>query len=247
MSAVLRFSWVALIAAINAVVSLSASADPARLDSGVALYLRNCALCHGVDLKGRDANWQPSSPYVPPLDHGGKAWRLTDMQLEAIVASGSHAAPMRFSNVGMPPFASRLEAGQTAAIIAYLKEQWTQPQRALQADATRLALRPDAAMAELGAQLYAAKCAFCHGDKLEGRTYRIGEPGRERDVAVTPLAHNIFAQAMSDATLRAIILSGESHLPIARSEYRMPDWKLDPDDAQAIVRFLREAWRGGAR
>ncbi|MFN4284021.1 MAG: cytochrome c [Alphaproteobacteria bacterium] len=220
-------------------------ASDAGGETGRSLYLRHCAICHGVDLKGRDAGWQPSSPYVPPLDYSGKSWRLTDMQMEAIMSAGSHAAQMRLSNLGMPPFAGRLSGEEAASIAAYMKEQWTPGDRALQAETTRRAARSDADLTELGKQLYATKCAICHGAGLEGRIYRYGEAGRVRDLAVPALAHNIFAQAMSDDTLRLIVLHGERHIPLARSDYRMPDLLLDADDAGAIVLYLRTVWRDG--
>lgn len=200
-----------------------------------------------MDLKGRDANWQLDSIFVPPLDFSGKAWRLTDPQLHAMLQGGSHAAVQRLSNIAMPPFAGRLSEEDIAEVLLYVKAQWTKPEQGFQSESTRRDALPVEARAELGAQLYAVKCAICHGAQLQGQTQRIGEPGHQRDVRVPALKHDILAQAMSDAMLRGIIIEGEAHHPIPHSEFRMPDMRLSEEEAATLVLYLRQVWRGGTQ
>lgn len=214
--------------------------------AGRLIYIRSCAICHGMGLQGRDANWQLDSVFVPPLGASGKAWRMTDGQLQAMLQDGVHAAPSRLPAMGMPPFAGRLDDQQIGDVIAYLKEQWTQPERDHQAQATQAAALPAELRAQFGAQLYVVKCAICHGAKLEGLTQRIGAPGQERSVRVPPLKHDILAQAMSDAMLRGLIIEGETHHPIPHSEYRMPDMRVSDEEANALVLYLRQVWQGKA-
>lgn len=237
--------WLCFCFAFCAAPALAQSADPDAPAGGRQAYLRNCALCHGVELQGRDAGWEPDSPYVPPLGAAGKAWRLSDGQLAAMMQGGSHVAAMRLSNVGMPAFAGRLSAEEIGAIVDYLKSQWTGGERTYQAEVDRREALPSSAEAALGAQFYAVKCAVCHGADLEGLSQRIGGAGHEREVRVPALRHDIFAQAMSDARLRDLIQQGEGHSPLPRSEYRMPDFRLDDADVRALIAYLRQVWRGG--
>jgi mono/diheme cytochrome c family protein len=221
------------------------AAEPAAPAAGRQAYLRYCALCHGVDLRGRDAGWEPDSPYVPPLGASGKAWRLSDADIDGIMQGGSHAAAMRLSNAAMPAFAGRLTSEEAAALLGYLKTQWSGGERAFQAEVNRRATMPVAAEAALGAQLYAVKCALCHGGELEGQTQLVGAAGQQRELRIPALRHDIFAQAMSDARLRDLIQHGEGHHPLPRFEYRMPDFRLDDHDVAALVAYLRQVWRGG--
>lgn len=239
-----------IVRVLSPLLLLAALATPAGAQNtpptpGRSTYIRECAICHGLDMKGRDADWRPDSPFVPPLDYSGKAWRLTDMELQAILRAGSHATAMRLSNISMPPFAARLNDSEVDGLIAYLKDQWTAAERGHQVEATRRATLPPAAVAALGAQLYGVKCAICHGPELRGQINLVGEPGQEREVRVPALRHDILAQALSDARLRAIINEGEAHHPIPHSEYRMPGFQLSENEAQALVLYLREVWRGG--
>ncbi len=222
--------------------SLSDAASPEA--PGRLIYIRSCAICHGMALEGRDASWQLDSVFVPPLGASGKAWRLTEPQLQAILLDGFHTVPQQRPAMGMPPFAGRLTDQQIVEVIAYMKAQWTRSERDWQVQATQATALSDEARAQFGAQLYVVKCAVCHGAKLEGLSQRVGAPGQERSVRVPPLRHDILAQAMPDSMLRRIIIEGEAHHPLPHSEFRMPDMRVSGEEADGLVLYLRRVWQG---
>jgi len=209
---------------------------------GAAIYSRNCAICHGMDMKGQDAGWSGNMPYVPPLDASGKVWRLSDLQFYLVLQQGSHMINLRLSNIEMPPFVGRLSAADIASLFDYLKASWSKQQVNYQAQITHQyeALRPNT-MA-LGHDLYIARCAICHGAEMEGQMHTIGEGNRARSVVIPALKDNGLAQGMSDQDLRQLIMGGETYHPAPHSEYRMPNAKLSDEDVRALIGYLRRAW-----
>lgn len=65
--------------------------DPQAVALGEAVYMDNCASCHGADLQG-ETNWQDrdSDGYLsaPPHDGNGHAWHHPDAQLLDITRRG---------------------------------------------------------------------------------------------------------------------------------------------------------------
>lgn len=210
--------------------------------NGAAIYSRNCALCHGLDMKGRDASLSGDASFVPPLDATGKVWRMSDLQFYWALQSGSHAMALRLSDIEMPPFGARLRADEVAALLDHVKASWSKQQRDSQAEITR---REEAAPPDLVAQgrdLYLKKCAVCHGAQMEGQAHTIGEGSNARPVSVPPLKGDPLALAMTDAELRQLILGGEAYHPAPHSDYRMPDAKLLDAEVAALIGYLRRAW-----
>lgn len=209
---------------------------------GAVIYSRNCAICHGVDMKGQDAGWSSNMPYVPPLDASGKVWRLSDVQFYLALQEGSHLMNMRLSNIEMPPFVARLSSADIASLFDYVKASWSKQQIDYQAEVTRQQEGPRPNMMTAGRDLYMRRCAICHGAEMEGQTQNIGEGNRARSVVIPALKDNGLAQGMSDQDLRQLIMGGETYHPAPHSEYRMPNAKLSDEDVRALIGYLRRAW-----
>ncbi len=109
---------------------VSGPADPANsraVAEGEAVYLANCASCHGTRLEGQP-NWQEALPDggypAPPHDGSGHTWRHSDPQLfEATKFGGAFsAAPGSVSH--MPSFENVLSDDEIWAALAFVKSRW---------------------------------------------------------------------------------------------------------------------------
>ena len=117
---------------VSAGAAPAAAADLAR---GEALYRRECARCHGADLKG-EPGWQTPAAdgriKAPPHDESGHTWMHSDQELFRIVKSGQGAAAAPGYVSPMPVFAGRLADDEISDVLAFIASRWPPGHRAYQ-------------------------------------------------------------------------------------------------------------------
>ncbi|HEX2622020.1 MAG TPA: cytochrome c [Phototrophicaceae bacterium] len=110
-----------------------------QLAEGQAIYLQQCAACHGVEGQGQF----PEAPLVPdstgrigapPHNETGHSWHHSDTVLIRYIIEGGFSDPTRFYT--MPPFGTILTEEQVLLVIAYIKTLWTDEQRGMQRQLT---------------------------------------------------------------------------------------------------------------
>ncbi len=104
--------------------------DPARIERGAVIYVRECAACHGVAGEGQP-NWMipnaDGSYNAPPHDPTGHTWHHPDQLLISIVLDGSN-----FPQSQMPVYREKLSEEDVRDILEYIKAWWEPEQRELQ-------------------------------------------------------------------------------------------------------------------
>ncbi|WP_052741839.1 c-type cytochrome [Kiloniella litopenaei] len=104
------------------------SINSAVTDSnGAALYLQNCASCHGANLEG-EVNWRSpkadGSLPAPPHNQDGHTWHHPDRLLFHITKfGGSSVAPKGFKS-NMPAFQDVLSDNEISATLEFIKSTW---------------------------------------------------------------------------------------------------------------------------
>jgi mono/diheme cytochrome c family protein len=85
----------------------------AQLERGRALYMQNCARCHGAD--GRSQTEQGELYGATDLADGRwwKDARVNDRRLTSAIANGKRG--------GMPAFGKRLAKGDIAALVVFVR------------------------------------------------------------------------------------------------------------------------------
>ena len=100
-----------------------------RIALGRAVYLANCASCHGAKLEGQP-DWR--SPGIsgrlpaPPHDETGHTWHHSDRQLLAIISDGTAAVVGDNYESDMPGFREALTSAEIEAVLDYIKSTWPQ-------------------------------------------------------------------------------------------------------------------------
>jgi mono/diheme cytochrome c family protein len=114
------------------------SAIPADERQQVALgrriYERHCASCHGARLEGQPG-WRNRLPSgrmpAPPHDDSGHTWHHPDAVLFGITKEG--LVPGKYAPPGyqsdMPAFGGVLSDAEIGAVLAYIKNTWSQQAR----------------------------------------------------------------------------------------------------------------------
>ncbi len=116
---------------------------------GEAVYQRQCAVCHGIDLAG-------SPPTFPSLV--GIEKRQTTEKITAVIHQG----------IGRMPSFPNIEGDRMTALLDYLrKAAATGPAREMVA-APQNQQAPPSGDDTAGATVYRDNCAACHGDNMEG-------------------------------------------------------------------------------
>lgn len=151
--------WAIEVGAIPSSQALAAWVGP-----GQATFLLRCAACHGNG--GRGDGPLASSLVRPPRDLAGGALRTRDREgpiapseLYRVLSAGAPAQ-------GMPAFAhlSPFERWSLVAFVLALRGE-----DAALARPTPLPARPQRIDPSRGAEVFAARCAFCHGADGDGR------------------------------------------------------------------------------
>lgn len=93
---------------------------------GKAVYIRECASCHGANLQGQP-DWRARQANgrmpAPPHDASGHTWHHSDKVLFDITKRGPAAYPASYVT-DMPAYTERLSDREIAAVIAYIKSTW---------------------------------------------------------------------------------------------------------------------------
>ncbi|WP_353151470.1 cytochrome c [Pollutimonas bauzanensis] len=111
-------------------------ADQALVMQGRAIYMNNCAACHGESLQGQP-NWRERMANgrlpAPPHDKAGHTWHHPDAMLVDMVKNGlvpGKTAPPGYVS-DMPAYGAVLSDEEIIAVIAYIKSTW--PPKVLEA------------------------------------------------------------------------------------------------------------------
>jgi mono/diheme cytochrome c family protein len=95
---------------------------------GEAVYLGQCAACHGRNLEGQP-NWRGADTdgYLPapPHDETGHTWHHRDQLLFNIVKLGTaKGANLKDYKTRMPAFETVLSDDDIIAVLSYIKSRW---------------------------------------------------------------------------------------------------------------------------
>ena len=124
-----------------ALAGLTILGDPvtaAMIETGAEVYAESCASCHGAKLEGqpdwRRRNEDGRMP-APPHDDNGHTWHHADRDLFTITKRGVGAVVPGYES-DMPGFEGSLSDEEIAAVLAYIKSNWSERERGFQAKVT---------------------------------------------------------------------------------------------------------------
>ena len=129
----------AILAGWHQARTTSTAAASAEVEQGRQVYADQCASCHGADLEGQP-DWQipgaDGTLPAPPHDDSGHTWHHDDAMLADYIRRGGQSVlddmgvPM---TSGMPAFGEILTEDDIAAILSFIKSNWPEDIRAIQA------------------------------------------------------------------------------------------------------------------
>lgn len=102
--------------------------DPKVLATGMQVYRKHCAACHGAKLEGQP-NWRMRDASgrlpAPPHDASGHTWHHPDDVLFRITKYGvAKAANLKDYVSAMPVYEGVLSDAEIVAVLSYIKAQW---------------------------------------------------------------------------------------------------------------------------
>jgi len=113
--------------------------DPAQVARGRAVYLQECAACHGVHAEGVP-NWATPGPDglhpASAHDDSGHTWHHSDRVLYETIRDGMGDPLRPNSPLRMPAFGDKLPDADLRAVIAYFKSLWSAEHRQYQQEET---------------------------------------------------------------------------------------------------------------
>jgi len=154
-------------------VALAAEGSPiggtvGEEQTGFALYISQCARCHGVEGDGSGAGKNSPTFATLPRDLTAGLYRFVSTQ-NGVASDGDlrHVIVNGLPLAGMPAF-DQLTDAQVDSLVAYLNYIWVD--RPPPGPVVEITPTPTftPAMREQGAQLFAANCTACHGENGAG-------------------------------------------------------------------------------
>jgi len=102
--------------------------DTSVVVRGQAVYVEQCASCHGRNLEGQP-DWKTRDKDgflpAPPHDENGHTWHHPDRILFDITKRGvAEAANLKDYKSKMPAFGETLSDEEIIAALSYIKSQW---------------------------------------------------------------------------------------------------------------------------
>ena len=117
-----------------------ASSSPRDPESAAAVYAEVCASCHGANLEGQP-DWRSPGPDgrlpAPPHDETGHTWHHPDRVLLDITLRGTAAVVGGGYESNMPGFSGTYSEAELRDVLAWIKSQWPERERAYQAEVTQ--------------------------------------------------------------------------------------------------------------
>jgi len=233
--------------AVNFAPAEPLATAPAQGDAALrGAYLVNglghCNECHGArngwgapDLRKTlsGATLPQSLWYAPSLRAAGEgsvaAWTLEDTVALLTTGANRHATTSGPMAEVVHHSTQYLQAADALAMARYLAQLPTTPAKATPASS------PSPATQALGARLYEAQCAQCHGKQGEGQADAYPALAGNRAVQMTP-SHNLVLT----------VLQG-GYGPSTQGRPRphgMPPFQLVLSDAElaSVLSYIRNAW-----
>jgi len=113
--------------------------DPRQAADGRALFVQQCASCHGQNAEGAPG-WATPRPegntLAPAHDDFGHTWHHPDRVLGEVIREGMGDPLLPESPLRMPAFGDKLSDSEIEALIAYFKTLWSEGHRLWQANET---------------------------------------------------------------------------------------------------------------
>jgi mono/diheme cytochrome c family protein len=179
------------------------------LPRGQRLYARYCANCHGPRGEGDGAGGGTLRPRPANLaEHEYSAARLADVLWNGVAGAA------------MPAWRDR--SAEDLAAIAQAVRALAKPQDAPV---------PDAAQSELGARVFAANCAQCHGQRGDGNGTAAAE------LAINPVSFR--SQRPTPAHALDVLRNGIEGSPMAPWTPRLSDAEM-----MAVAHYVRAFYAG---
>lgn len=102
--------------------------DPQLVTKGRAIYVAQCAACHGARLEGQ-ADWRTRGADgllpAPPHDASGHTWHHPDETLFRITKFGvAQIIGDPTYKSAMPAYGDRLSDEEIVAVLSWIKAQW---------------------------------------------------------------------------------------------------------------------------
>ena len=207
---------------------------PASASSpGEALYQTQCAMCHGMDRAGSP----PTFPSLVDIDK-----RMAIYKIVSTIHQG----------VGRMPSFPNMEGNRLEALLEYLRLGAAAPPRELQAAPASEHSASSQALSG-GAGVYAAHCATCHGDEMEGGSKApslVGLGGRLNTTQVSQIVQKGKGKMepvdVQGANLEALLRFLRVDTTVSKQEANPEEWSnkyiftgyrkfLDPDGYPAIA------------
>ena len=111
---------------------------------GQAIYVKQCARCHGDDLQGQP-NFRQRLPNgkmpAPAHDETGHTWHHPDWQLFEITKTGRQPFRPPEYKTDMPAYKDILTDGEIWAVLAFINNSWPVNIQERQSDISRTMLR----------------------------------------------------------------------------------------------------------
>jgi len=192
--------------------------------SGGDIFAARCASCHQASGQGTSA-YPPlnGNPHVSAVDPKEMIATIVNGRAGALVVNGTTYTGK------MPTWKGQLSNADIAAVATYVRSAWTN--KALGVTEQQVAASGPAVLSAVGASVYSAKCAACHGASGAG-----GGHG-----TFPALAGDTLVNTSDPGAMIGLIEHGRS---------MMPSWKgqLSSGDIAAVATYIRAAWgnKGGA-
>ncbi len=127
---------IAYVSANSRALELRASAENReQVSIGRLAYQQNCAVCHGLDLRGKPT-WHKTVQgnalrAGSALNTVGDVWKTSDDDIYRLIARGDRPVPEGAHPVVIhpEPFGGKLTENQIWGLIAFMKSTWTVRQR----------------------------------------------------------------------------------------------------------------------